>query len=101
MGWPAVGEPIHTTEVMDTIEFLIPPQPSKKKAYSQQKKSVEKAIQKLCQLGGTATKLTLGQQVAETEKYVSEYLGGQTCAAVDQRNRRLRDRVQDGGPESG
>lgn len=75
VGWPAVGEPMRVGDVLRTIEFLVPPQPGHQEAYDRQKKVVEGAVRKLCEFGGTATKLTLGQHVARTEKFAREYLG--------------------------
>jgi perosamine synthetase len=72
--WQAVGEPMRAADVMRTIEFLVPPKADQQAAYDRQKEAVEKAIRKLCQVGGTATKLTLGQQVAALEQSAREYL---------------------------
>lgn len=74
VGWPAVGEPLRAGDVMRAVEFLVPPRGDGLAAYRRQKKVVEKAIHELCQLGGAATKLTLGRQVAKTEEVAREYL---------------------------
>jgi perosamine synthetase len=74
VGWSAVGEPIRVGELLRAIEFLVPPKAGRQRAYERQMKVVEKAIRNLCDVGGTATKLSLGKQVASAEDFVREYL---------------------------
>ena len=62
-------------DVMRTIEFLVPPKSGQQEAYGRQKKAVERAVRKLCEVGGTASKLTLGTHVAKAEEFAREYLG--------------------------
>jgi perosamine synthetase len=75
VGWPAVGEPIRTGDLLRLVEFLVPPKPGRQEAYKHQKKVVENAIRELCELGGTASKLSLGRNVSQTEELSREYLG--------------------------
>lgn len=75
VAWSAVGEPFHTGDVLRAIEFLVPPQSAQQGAYKRQMKVVETAIRKLSELGGTATKLSLGRHVAKAEEHCREYLG--------------------------
>jgi perosamine synthetase len=74
VGWPAVGEPMRINDVMRLIEFLVPSKFDQQAAYCRQWKTVKKAIDELCSVGGNATKLTLGRRVAELEEVACEYL---------------------------
>ena len=74
VSWPAVGEPMRIDDLARVIEFLVPPNGDHPAAYRRQKEVVTQAIQKLHEVGGWATKLTLGQNVAKAEKAASEYL---------------------------
>lgn len=72
--WPAVGEPMRADDVMRTLEFLIPPLPGSQAEYRQRWTEVRRAVESLCQVGGTAAKLTLGGRVAEVEQAARQYL---------------------------
>jgi dTDP-4-amino-4,6-dideoxygalactose transaminase len=75
VGWPAVGEPLGIDDLMRTIEFLVPQGAGSPTAYRKQLAQTRKAIEALCLTGGTATKLTLGNQVKQLEEAVQRYLG--------------------------
>ena len=75
VGWPAVGEPMRVVDILRTIEFLVPPTAGDKAAYRQQLTRVRQAVAGLCRVGGTATKLTLGDQVQHAEEMAQRYLG--------------------------
>jgi len=75
VGWPAVGEPMHAADVMQALEFLVPPRAEGQAAYRRQLARVRKEVAALCKVGGRATKLTLGRRVAELEEGVRKYLG--------------------------
>lgn len=74
VGWPAVGEPMRVDDVLRVIDFLVPPKPDQQAAYRRQKQAVEKAIRGLCEVGGSAAKLTLGKWVAKVEQQARQYL---------------------------
>ncbi len=75
VGWPAVGESIRVEDILRTIQFLVPPAEGNKPAYRQELSRVRQALTALCRVGGTATKLTLGDQVQRAEETAQRYLG--------------------------
>ena len=75
VGWPAVGEPIRAEDILHTIEFLVPPGTGDQAAYRRQLARVRQAVEGLCRAGGTAGKLTLGNQVQQLEEAAQRYLG--------------------------
>jgi len=74
VSWPAVGEPMRAADVLKTLEFLVPPRPGQEAAYQRQWQRVAQDIEKLCKLGGSAGKLTLGHQVQAVEQAARNYL---------------------------
>jgi len=74
VGWPAVGEAMQAEDVMRAVEFLIPPPATGAAEYRRRKAAVAKAIEDLCEVGGRAGKLTLGQHVASLEQAARKYL---------------------------
>lgn len=74
VGWPAVGEPLRSEDVLRVIDFLVPPKADQQTAYRRQRKVVEKAVRELCEVGGCATKLTLGNWVNRVETLSRQYL---------------------------
>ena len=74
VAWPAVGEPLRIDDVMQVIEFLVPASSDQQAAYRRQRKVVEKSLRELCQVGGQATKLTLGGRVTALEESARKYL---------------------------
>jgi dTDP-4-amino-4,6-dideoxygalactose transaminase len=73
VGWPAVGEPMRTADLMRLVEFLVPPG-ADAAAYRRQLLNVRRELQQLGTLGHAATKLTLGRKVTELEQAAREYL---------------------------
>lgn len=73
VAWPAVGEPFRAQDILQALEFLVPPGPDPD-AYRRQLVRVRKELGSLCKLGGRATKLTLGARVADLEAAVRQYL---------------------------
>jgi dTDP-4-amino-4,6-dideoxygalactose transaminase len=74
VAWPAIGEPLRIDDVMQVIEFLVPARSDQQMAYRRQRKVVEKSVRGLCQVGGHATKLTLGERVTALEESAGKYL---------------------------
>jgi perosamine synthetase len=74
IGWPAVGEPMRADDVLRVVDFLVPPKSDQRAAYRRQRRVVEKAVRGLCDVGGTATKLTLGPWVTKVETLAQQYL---------------------------
>ena len=72
--WSAVGEFMQVDDVMRTIEFLVRARPDGQSAYERQLASVHRAVEKLCEIGRPAAKLSLGPHVAELEKAACRYL---------------------------
>jgi len=75
VGWPAVGESIRAEDLMETIEFLVPPREDNLADYRRQKEVVRRAVGGLCAVGGYAPKLTLDRRVAELEQAACRSLG--------------------------
>jgi len=46
VAWPAVGEPLNSDDVMNLIEFLIPPGPHGRSRYLQQKAAVRREVER-------------------------------------------------------
>ena len=74
VGWPAVGEPMRTADLVRLVEFLVPPGEDAA-AYRRQLPCVRKELQRLVKTGQTASKLTLGNKVKELEQAARDYLG--------------------------
>lgn len=75
VGWPAVGEPMRSDDVLRAIEFLVPPRDGHEREYEKELAAVRKSVKRLAATGRTATKLTLGREVAKAEEGVRKYLG--------------------------
>jgi dTDP-4-amino-4,6-dideoxygalactose transaminase len=73
VGWPAVGEPMRTADLMRLVEFLVPPGDDAA-AYRTQLRSVRDELDRLGKVGRPASKLTLGGKVKELEDATREYL---------------------------
>jgi len=71
--WAAVGELVNNKDILEILRFLIQPGKNKKEFQNQMKK-VKREIEKLCEKGRYATKLTLGSKVEELEEDVKKFL---------------------------
>lgn len=69
-------------DVMRVVEFLVPANEEQDEAYQRQRQRVEKEVRKLCEVGGTATKLSLGKHVAKAEAYARDYLDAKHALLV-------------------
>ena len=74
VGWPAVGEPLRCNDLMNLVEFLVPPQADANAAYRRKLRQVRESLEDLLTVGQFATKLTLGSRVKELEEAVGQYL---------------------------
>jgi dTDP-4-amino-4,6-dideoxygalactose transaminase len=75
VGWPAVGEPMRSDDVMKIVEFLVPAGSDRRAAYRRKLAETRRAIEGLAAAGGLASKLTLGNRVKELEAAIQKYLG--------------------------
>lgn len=72
--WAAVGEPVMEQDVLEFINFLLPPANGKSKAYAAQFRRVAKEVGKLRAYGRAAGKLSLGNHVKAVEKTAAKML---------------------------
>ena len=72
--WAAVGEPVREQDVIDLVQFLLPPAEGKARAYAAQLKRVSAEIAKLRACGHWVGKLTLGANVKALEEEVARML---------------------------
>lgn len=79
--WHAVGEFYDGKDAVEMVKFLLPA--TGDPAYAPQTEKVAGEIKKLAEVGGKATKLTLGKKVAEAEAVSREYFGAKYACFLD------------------
>ncbi len=79
--WHAVGEFYDGKDAVEMVKFLLPA--TGDPAYAPQTEKVAEEIKKLAEVGGKATKLTLGKKVAEAEAVSREYFGSKYACFLD------------------
>ena len=79
--WHAVGEFYDGKDAVEMVKFLLPA--AGDPAYADQVDNVAAEIKKLAEVGGKATKLTLGKKVAEAEAVSREYFGSKYACFLD------------------
>ena len=79
--WHAVGEFYDGKDAVEMVKFLLPA--TGDPAYAPQTEKVANEIKKLAEVGGKATKLTLGKKVAEAEAVSREYFGAKYACFLD------------------
>ena len=79
--WHAVGEFYDGKDAVEMVKFLLPA--TGDPAYAPQTEKVAGEIKKLAEVGGKATKLTLGKKVAEAEAVSREYFGSKYACFLD------------------
>ncbi len=79
--WHAVGEFYDGKDAVEMVKFLLPA--TGDPAYAAQTEKVAEEIKKLAEVGGKATKLTLGRKVAEAEAVSREYFGAKYACFLD------------------
>lgn len=79
--WHAVGEFYDGKDAVEMVKFLLPA--TGDPAYAAQTEKVAEEIKKLAEVGGKATKLTLGRKVAEAEAVSREYFGSKYACFLD------------------
>ena len=79
--WHAVGEFYDGKDAVEMVKFLLPA--TGDPSYASQTEKVADEIKKLAEVGGKATKLTLGKKVAEAEAVSREYFGSKYACFLD------------------
>ena len=79
--WHAVGEFYDGSDAVEMVKFLLPA--TGDPAYAGQTAKVAEEIRKLAEVGGKATKLTLGKKVAEAEAISRSYFGSKYACFLD------------------
>ena len=79
--WHAVGEFYDGKDAVEMVKFLLPA--TGDPAYAGQTEKVAEEIRKLAEVGGKATKLTLGKKVAEAEEVSRKYFGSKYACFLD------------------
>ena len=79
--WHAVGEFYDGKDAVEMVKFLLPA--TGDPSYAAQTEKVADEIKKLAEVGGKATKLTLGKKVAEAEAVSREYFGSKYACFLD------------------
>ncbi len=79
--WHAVGEFYDGSDAVEMVKFLLPA--TGDPAYAGQTAKVAEEIRKLAEVGGKATKLTLGKKVAAAEEISRSYFGSKYACFLD------------------
>lgn len=72
--WHAVGEVFGGEDAFELVKFLLPDS-GENQEYRKALENARNSLQKLAEVSGRATKLTLGQKVAEAEECVRRFCG--------------------------
>ena len=79
--WHAVGEFYNGKDAVEMVKFLLPD--DGKAGYQEQLDRTAKEIKALADVGGKATKLTLGKKVQEAEEISKKYFGAKYACFLD------------------
>ncbi|MEN6346792.1 MAG: DegT/DnrJ/EryC1/StrS family aminotransferase [Armatimonadia bacterium] len=80
--WAAVGEHLGACEAKSILRFLARPQPGQESAYEERLATLEQAVDALWQVAAPATKLSLGDKVAQVEAETARMLGARYTSFV-------------------
>ena len=72
--WATVGESVRHDDLMELVRFLVPRGTAPAPRYRAQLARVSRELERLCAMGSSATKLTLGAQVQRLEETIRRRL---------------------------